>query len=102
MFLEICDAVKMNRVTKVSIRLRLFPFCLSDKEIGWLQALLPRSITTWAEMAQKILSKFYEAWERFNDLLQRCPQHGYQDWLQIQLFYNGLNGHNQTIIDATA
>ena len=27
-------------------------------------------------------------------------QHSYQDWLQIQLFYNGLNGQNQTIVDA--
>ena len=89
---------------------------MRDKAIGWLQALQPENITTWPEMAQKLLSKFfplvktarlrteigtfkqqdfeslYETWERFKDLLPRCPQHGYQDWLYIQLFYNGLNG----------
>ena len=49
MFLEICNTVKMNVVTKDSIQ--LFPFSLRDKAIGWLQALQPRNITTWAEMA---------------------------------------------------
>ena len=103
MFLEIYDIVKMNGVTEYAIRLRLFPFSLRDKARGWLQALQPGSITTWAEMAQKFLAKFfpptkiallrteigtfkqqdfkslYEAWERFKDLLRRCPQHVYQD-----------------------
>ena len=44
----------------------------------------------------------YEAWEQFKDMIRRCPQHGYQDWFQIQLFYNGLNGQTMTIVDATA
>ena len=41
----------------------------------------------------------YEAWERFKDLIQRCPQHGYQDWFQIQLSQNELNGQTRTIVD---
>ena len=45
---------------------------------------------------------FYEAWERFKDLILRWPQHGYQDWFQIQLFFNGLNVQTQTIVDAAA
>ena len=44
----------------------------------------------------------YKAWECFKDLLRRCPQHGYQEWLQIQLFYNGLNGQTRTIVYAVA
>ena len=27
------------------------------------------------------------------------PQHGLPDWLQVQMFYNGLNGHTRTIVD---
>ena len=42
----------------------------------------------------------YEAWEHFKDLLRCCPQHGYQEWFQIQLFYKGLNGRTRTIVDA--
>ena len=51
MFLEICDIVKMNGVSKDSIWLRLFPFSLRDKARGWLQAMQPGSITSWEEMA---------------------------------------------------
>ena len=35
-------------------------------------------------------------------MLRCCPQHGYQDWFQIQLFYNGLTGQTRTIVDAAA
>ena len=44
----------------------------------------------------------YEAWEQFKDMIRRCPQHGYQDWFQIQLFYKGLNAQTRTIMDAVA
>ena len=33
-------------------------------------------------------------------MIRRCPQHGLPDWLQIQMFYNGLNGQTRTIVDA--
>ena len=59
MFLEICDTVKMNDVTEDTIRLRLFPFSLRDKARGWLQSLQPRSITSWQDMAEKFLAKFF-------------------------------------------
>ena len=54
-FVEICNIVKMNGVTKDTIRLRMFPFSLRDKARGWLQSLQPRSITSWQDMAEKFL-----------------------------------------------
>ena len=125
-FLEIDDTVKMNGVTEDVIRMCLFRFSLRDKARGWLQSLQLGSINTWEELAQRFLSKFflpsktsqlrgkiaqfrqmdfeplYEAWQRFKDLLRCCPQHGYQEWFQIQLFYNGLNGQTRTTIEAAA
>ena len=116
MFLEICNTIKLNGVTEDMIRLRLFPFSLKDKARGWLQSLQLGSITSWQDMVEKFLAKFfppaktaqlrseigqfkqndfeslYEAWERYKDLIRHCPQHGLLDWLQIQMFYNGLNG----------
>src|SRR3954464_14412704 len=44
----------------------------------------------------------YEAWERYKDLLRRCPQHQLPKWMIMQTFYNGLHGNTQTMIDATA
>ncbi|XP_022897631.1 uncharacterized protein LOC111411323 [Olea europaea var. sylvestris] len=109
-FLEICDTVKMN----------------GDKAKAWFQSLPYGSITTWDDLAKKFLTEyfppsksaqlcgeisqfkqldfepFYEAWERFKDLLRRCPQHGFQKWVQIEIFYNGLNGQTRTMVDAAA
>ena len=34
--------------------------------------------------------KFYESWERFKDLILKCPHHGFETWRLVQHFYNGL------------
>ena len=76
-----------------AIRLRLFHFSLRDKAKVWLNSLPLGIITTWEELAQKFLAKYfplaktsklrnditmfiqfegealYEAWERYKDLL---------------------------------
>ncbi|XP_073054601.1 uncharacterized protein [Primulina eburnea] len=125
-FLEICDTFKHNGVTDDAIRLRLFPFSLRDKAKSWLNSLPAGSITTWEEMGQAFLSKYfppsktvkmrnditnfvqhdpetlYEAWERFKDLMRRCPHHDLPIWLQVQTFYNGLFPANRSMIDAAA
>lgn len=78
----------------------------------------------WEDLAQKLLAKFfspaktakmsnditsftqfegeslYKAWERFKELLKRCPHHGILNWLQVQAYYNGLVGSIKTTIDA--
>ncbi|XP_073061662.1 uncharacterized protein [Primulina eburnea] len=125
-FLEITDTVKINNVSDDIIRLRLFPFSLRDQARGWLQLLPLGSITTWHELATKFLAKYfppaksaqfkieistfrqtefeqlYEAWERYKELLRKCPNHGFEDWVQIELFYNGLNGQTRGTVDAAA
>ncbi|XP_073290719.1 uncharacterized protein [Primulina huaijiensis] len=49
---------------------------------------------------QTDFEQLYEAWERYKELLRRCPNHGFEDWVQIELFYNGLNGETRTTVDA--
>ena len=44
----------------------------------------------------------YEAWERYKDLLRKCPYHELLGWLQIQTFYNGLRLEHRAMVDATA
>ena len=41
-----------------------------------------------------------EAWERFHELLRRCPHHRLTKWMQVHAFYNGLSDSARTIIDA--
>ncbi|KAK5811298.1 hypothetical protein PVK06_026627 [Gossypium arboreum] len=125
-FLEFCDTFKINGVPNDTIRLRLFPFLLRNKDKQWLN-LLPRGlITTWEQMTEKFLLKYfppaktaklrndissfvqmdletlYDAWERYKDLLRRCPHHGLPLWLQVQTFHNGLNPSTRQMIDAVA
>lgn len=124
--MEVCDTFKFNNVSEDAIRLRLFPFILWDKARGWLHSLPPGSITAWDDLAQKFLAKFfptantvklqndihtfaqfdsetlYEAWERFKDLLRKCPHHGIPKWMQVEIFCDGLHGSTRVSIDAAA
>ncbi|KAL8120347.1 hypothetical protein AgCh_017503 [Apium graveolens] len=58
-FVEICSTFKYNGITDEAIKLRLFPFSLRDKAKDWLHSLPAGSITTWEDLAQKFLVKFY-------------------------------------------
>ncbi|XP_073307104.1 uncharacterized protein [Primulina huaijiensis] len=125
-FLEICDTLKFNGVSDDAVRLRLFPFSLRDKAKHWLNSLPVGSITTWEDLAKAFLIKYfppsktmklpadittfsqfeqeslYEAWERFKDLLRRCPHDELPLGLVVQTFYYGLLTPNRTMIDAAA
>ncbi|GJW51498.1 hypothetical protein Tco_0092849 [Tanacetum coccineum] len=43
---------------------------------------------------------FYEAWDRFNDLLRACPHHGYSKLHQLDTFYNALNSNDQDSLNS--
>ncbi|XP_063948190.1 uncharacterized protein LOC135152262 [Daucus carota subsp. sativus] len=103
--IEIYDTFKFNGVTEDAIKLRLFPFSLRDKSRGWLHSLPAGSITTWENLAQKFLNKFFpmaktaairnaitqfsqqsgetlcETWERYKEMLRKCHHHGMPDWM---------------------
>ncbi|XP_073120605.1 uncharacterized protein [Henckelia pumila] len=125
-FLDICDTFKIQGVSDDAIRLRLFPFSLRDKAKAWLTNLPAGSIITWDDLDKAFLTKyfppsksmklradiktfsqgeqetFYEAWERYKDLLRTCPHHQLPDGLVVQTFYYGLSHLNRTMLDAAA
>ena len=35
-------------------------------------------------------------------MIRRCPHRGLPEWLQVQIFYNGLNPQTRTVIDVVA
>nr|GFA16730.1 reverse transcriptase domain-containing protein [Tanacetum cinerariifolium] len=45
---------------------------------------------------------FYEAWERFNDLLRACPHHGFYELHQLDTFYNSLNINEKESLNSAA
>ncbi|GKG21966.1 hypothetical protein Tco_0384561, partial [Tanacetum coccineum] len=55
------------------------------------------------KLSQPIFDEtFYEAWDRFNDLLRGCPHHGFSELHQIDTFYNALNSADQDSLNSAA
>ncbi|GKF62921.1 hypothetical protein Tco_0182975 [Tanacetum coccineum] len=42
----------------------------------------------------------YQAWERFKELLMKCPQHYLTDMQEVILFYNRFEIPSKTVADA--
>nr|GFA13686.1 reverse transcriptase domain-containing protein [Tanacetum cinerariifolium] len=51
---------------------------------------------------QRFDKSFYEAWERFNDLLRACPHHEFFELHQLDTFYNALNINDQDSSNSAA
>ncbi|GJZ03871.1 reverse transcriptase domain-containing protein [Tanacetum coccineum] len=118
-FNKITSTMKFPNVPSTSVKLMLFPFSLEGAARIWLEKEPPRSIQTWDDLVSKFINKifppskttnlrneitrfqqrfdetFYEAWDRFNDLLRACPHHGFSELHQLDTFYNALNSNDQ-------
>ncbi|GKB33285.1 reverse transcriptase domain-containing protein [Tanacetum coccineum] len=92
----------------------------------WLEKEPPRSILTWDDLVSKFINQFfppskttnlrneitrfqqrfgesfYEAWDRFNDLLRACPHHEFSELHQLDTFYNALNANDQDLLNSAA
>ncbi|GJT86481.1 reverse transcriptase domain-containing protein [Tanacetum coccineum] len=49
---------------------------------------------------QRFDETFFEAWDRFNDLLRACPHHGFSELHQLDTFYNALNSNDQDSLNS--
>ncbi|GKA62056.1 putative reverse transcriptase domain-containing protein [Tanacetum coccineum] len=82
------------------------------------------SIKTWEDLKTKFLNKYcppgrtakkmeeinnfqqepdetlYQAWERFKELLMKCPKHYLTEMQEVILFYNGLDVPTRQILDS--
>ncbi|GJY84066.1 reverse transcriptase domain-containing protein, partial [Tanacetum coccineum] len=118
--------MKFPNVPSTSVKLMLFPFSLEGAARIWLEKEPPRSILTWDDLVSKFINKFfppskttnlrneitrfqqkfdetfYEAWDRFNDLLRGCPHHGFSELHQLDTFYNALNSNDQDSLNSAA
>lgn len=104
--------------------LALFHLSLMGDAEDWYQCLEPGTITTWAQLKQRFLERFYptlrtndltsqitsfaqaddesfsDAWIRFKRLQRQCPHHGFGDNHLNKFFYNGLTDHTKTLVDS--
>ena len=42
----------------------------------------------------------YQAWDRYNDLLYRCPTHDLNNQQKVNIFYKGINVATRQMIDS--
>ncbi|KAK8600532.1 hypothetical protein V6N12_050385 [Hibiscus sabdariffa] len=57
-FLEICNSFKIHGVSNDVLKLKLFPYSLTDKARAWLNNLPPGSLRSWTELCRSFLAKF--------------------------------------------
>ena len=62
-------------------------------------AQLVQEINTFRQLEGKNLA---QAWEKFHELLNRCPHHRLTRWMQVHTFYNSLRDASRIVIDAYA
>ncbi|GJX31664.1 reverse transcriptase domain-containing protein [Tanacetum coccineum] len=122
----ITSTLKYKDVPETSIKLMLFPFSIDGSTQIWLDKEPPRSTLTWDDLVSKFINHFfpsskttnlwneissfnqkfeetfYEAWDRFKDLLRACPHHGFTELHQLDTFYNGLNPSDQDSLNYAA
>ena len=113
-FEEVCNTFKEDITTLDLMRLKFFPLTLKDKAKIWLNSLRPRTIHKWTEIQAEFLGKFfsthktntlkrqistflanenekfYQCWERYMEALNACPHHGFDTWLLVSYFYDGM------------
>ncbi|KAL0404316.1 UNVERIFIED_CONTAM: Retrovirus-related Pol polyprotein from transposon.6 [Sesamum radiatum] len=125
-FHVVCSGMRPQGITEEQVKLRAFPFSLAEQAKDWLYFLPSGSITTWNDLKKQFLEKYFPAsrankirkeisgirqfageslfeyWDRFNDLIKRCPHHQIPDHLLIQYFYEGLSAMDRKLIDAAS
>ncbi|GKD25228.1 hypothetical protein Tco_1231442 [Tanacetum coccineum] len=94
-FFEIVDLFHIPKITQDQVMLRAFFMSLVGAAICWLRNEPAGSITTW-----ETLKEFFLTWERFMELLLRCPQHYLIDMQEVIVFNKGLEVPTRDIPDS--
>ncbi|CAN6691467.1 unnamed protein product [Malus baccata var. baccata] len=124
-FLMGCKNILVKGFSVESIKLRLFPYTMKDQARRWLLTLSFGSISTWAQLSENFLNKYYPAsktfdmrtqilsfaqkpneefhdvWERFKELIRKCPHSGINTTDQMHIFFRGLNMTTKTLVNAS-
>nr|GEW15989.1 hypothetical protein [Tanacetum cinerariifolium] len=124
---QVLDMVSLFNIPGVShaaVMLRVFPITLTGAAKRWVDKLPPGTVDSWDLLKKafiqrycppsntaKELEKIYnlkqegdetlnQAWERYNDLLYKCPTHDINNHQKVNIFYNGLGALNRQLLDS--
>ncbi|GJY03441.1 putative reverse transcriptase domain-containing protein [Tanacetum coccineum] len=96
--LEIVDLFHVLNITQDQIMLR------EDLKTEFLNKYCPPARTAKKmeeinNFQQEHDETLYQAWERFKELLMKCPQHYLTEMKEVILFYNGLEVPTRQVLD---
>ena len=122
-FEEVCTTFKEGMMDMDLLKLKAFPLTLKDKAKIWLNSLRPKTIRNWAELQAEFLKKFfsahktnnlkrqiytfaahegekfYQCWERFMETSNACPHHGFDTWMLVNHFYDGMSPPMKQLVE---
>ena len=122
-FLDLCETVTAENLPVDYVKLKAFKWSLGGKALAWLESLPPRSITTWNQLYELFMNKFFppakttelrgqitgyrqrpgesfvETWERFKDMQAKCPTHGQPPYVLQQILFSGLDASTRARIN---
>jgi len=125
-FYELTATMGFEERDKEVAYMKLFPFSLAGKVKDWLNSNPNQSLRRWSEVEEKFLQKFFPlsrlikakldisnfrqgvdeafctTWDRFKTMLRRCPNHGFEEIAQLNVFHYGLRPKTKMILDAAA
>ncbi|KAL4367041.1 hypothetical protein GQ457_05G025760 [Hibiscus cannabinus] len=125
-FLEVCSSFHQQGVHEDVLRLKLFPYSLRDSARMWLNSASLGSLQSWEDLCQSFILRYnppnmnarfrneiislrqaddasmYEACDRYKEHFQKCPMHGFNDWMQVEIFYQGVNTPIRMMLDVAA
>ncbi|GKA51242.1 hypothetical protein Tco_0744438 [Tanacetum coccineum] len=122
--LEIVGLFHVPNITVDQLMIRVFHISLTGAASRWLRNEPAGLTKTWEDLKTMFLNKYcppgrtakkmekinnfqqepdetlYQAWERFKELLMKCPQHYLTEIQEVILFYNGLDVPTRQILDS--
>ncbi|GJS25567.1 hypothetical protein Tco_0454199 [Tanacetum coccineum] len=122
--LDIVNLFNILGVTHDAVMLHVFLTTLTGAAKRWVDRLLPGTINTWDLLKKAFIQRYcppskmakeleeihnfmkdgdetlYQAWERYNDLLYKCPTYDLNSHQKVKIFYKGLDTMNHQLLDS--
>ncbi|GKA66612.1 hypothetical protein Tco_0766420 [Tanacetum coccineum] len=122
--LNIVNLFNIPGVSQDAVLLRVFPFTLTRAAKRWVDRLTLGTVNTWDLLKKAFIQRYcppsktakrledihnfkeksdeslYQAWERYNDLLYKCPTHDINSHQKVNIFYKGLSTMNRQLLDS--
>ncbi|GKD61476.1 hypothetical protein Tco_1298985 [Tanacetum coccineum] len=98
--LDIVSLFNIPGVSHDAVMLRVFPITLTGAAKYCLPSKIAKQLEEIRNFKQEGDKTLYQAWEWYNDLLYKFPNHDINSHQKLNIFYNGLGTMNRQLLDS--